>query len=282
MDIEAEELQLLGISGETFDILLCASRSKLVRTLALTLLLPLSLATVAIWRLLLPRSDQYFDIIINDNGTLRTMILLSSGHMANRFFVFEFCMLSSAAVLYTAASIYTTKEASFAKAMTVVPMVWKRLALTLLWFFTIVLAYTTAYILTLFLLMYTTRFHNYVNSEEFLFDSIPIPAVFFYVLVYVNMVGYLASVISVLQEKYYGTAAMRKRKHVINSKRTTVLVLLILYFIFIQGIGGIFEFAVEVAEGPGVITGARTLYVTLLTGLLCLVMLWGLLMQREL
>jgi len=291
MDIEAEELQLLGIGGETFDILLQTTRNKLVRTFPLTFLLPLSFATVAMCLMsgpvLIPESIVYLDFIVDNNGTLPARTLqsrvLQQPRTANIVFAFEFWMLSTSAVFYTAASIYMADKASYAKAMTVVPMVWKRLGLTLLWFFTIALAYITAYILALFLVMYTAGFHKYVNSEEFLFDSIPIPAVFFYVLVYINLVGYLAGVISLLQEKYYGMAAMRKRKQVIKRKRTTVLVLLMLYFIFIQGSGGIFGFAVaELERHRGVLIGARAVNGTLLTGLLCLVMLWGLLMQSEL
>lgn len=150
--------------------------------------------------------------------------------------VFEFWMLSTAAVMstaamYTAASIHTANEVSFAKAMTVIPRVGKHLALTLLWFFVVVLAHTTSYIMVFFLLIYTVGFDKYVNSRDLLLGSVQILAVFFCVLVYINMVGYLASVISKLQEKYYGLAATQERKRLFKGKRTTVLALVMLYLI---------------------------------------------------
>jgi hypothetical protein len=269
-----------------------------VRTLAFTLLLPLSFATLVLCLIpgyllesvdeeiiLLQSVDEETILIENITGEhmMRTITSTSGGLQQPRTTNggFEFWMLSIAAVMYTAASIYTANEVSFAKAMTVVPRVWKHLALTLLWFFAIVLVYTTVYIMAFFLLIYTVGFDKYVNSRD-LFGSVQILAVFFCVLVYINMVGYLAGVISMLQEKYYGLAAMRKRKHLIKGKRTTVLALVMLYFIFSQGIG-LFWYAVFALESRrGVWIGARPMYGTFLGGLLCLVMFWGLLMQTEL
>jgi len=299
MEREAEELQLLGVGEEAFNIDLRSSRGKLVRTLAFTLLLPLSFATLVLCLIpgyLLESVDElttwiqsvYEETILIENMAgehmMRTITSTSGGlqQLLTTNGGFEFWMLSTAAVMYTAASIYTGNEASFAKAMTVVPRVWKHLALTLLWFFAIVFVHTTVYIMAFFLLIYTVGFDKYVNSRDLLFGSVQMLAVFFCVLVYINMVGYLASVISVLQEKYYGLAAMRKRKHLIKRKRTTVLSLVMLYFIFSQGIG-LFWYAVfGLKSRRGVWIGARPVYGVFLRGLLFLVMFWGLLMQTEL
>lgn len=194
---------------------------------------------------------------------------------------YEFWMLLTAAVIYTAASIYTLHDGFFAN-LTVVPRVWKRLALTLLWFFTIVLLHTTAYIMLFLLLMYTVGFDKYVNSREFLLETIPILAVFFCVVVYINMVGYLACSISVsvLQEQYYSLAAMRKTRRLIKGKRTTVLSFVMIYFIFSQG-SGLFCYAVAHSSTYRDVWG-RAVYATFLGGLLSLVMLWGLVTQTEL
>jgi len=289
MEREAEELQLLGVGEEAFNIDLRSSRGKLVRTLAFTLLLPLSFATLVLYLIpgyLLDSVDEETILMGNITGEhmMRTITSTSGGlqQLLTTNGGFEFWMLSTAAVMYTAASIYTGNEVSFAKAMTVVPRVWKHLALTLLWFFAIVFVHTTVYIMAFFLLIYTVGFDKYVNSRDLLFGSVQMLAVFFCVLVYINMVGYLASVISVLQEKYYGLAAMRKRKHLIKRKRTTVLSLVMLYFIFSQGIG-LFWYAVfGLKSRRGMWIGARPVYGAFLRGSLCLVMFWGLLMQTEL
>jgi len=298
MERGAEELQLLGVGEEAFNTLnLHSSRGKLVRTLVLTLLLPLCFATLVLCLipgyLVLPRvlqsiEERRISVIIVRNittgGYLTKTTSTSRGFRQIRTTngAFEFWMLSTAAVMYTVASIHTANEVSFAKAMTVIPRVWKHLALTLLWFFAVVLAHTTAYIMVFFLLIYTVGFDKYVNSRDLLLGSVQILAVFFCVLVYINMVGYLASVISMLQEKYYGLDATEERKRLFKGKRTTVLALVMLYFIFSQGVGLVW-YAVFALEGHrGVWVGARPVYGTFLDGLLCLVMLWGLLMQSEL
>jgi len=286
MERGEEELQLLGIEEEVFNTLLCSSRRDLVRTLTFTLLLPLSFATLVLCLmpgpLVLYKSNHEFLYMITKPVESVTLESRGSQRLPMANGVYEFWMLSTAAVMYTAASIHTANEVSFAKAMTVIPRVWKHLALTLLWFFAVVLAHTTAYIMVFFLLIYTVGFDKYVNSRDLLLGSVQILAVFFCVLVYINMVGYLASVISMLQEKYYGLDATEERKRLFKGKRTTVLALVMLYFIFSQGVGLVW-YAVFALEGHrGVWVGARPVYGTFLDGLLCLVMLWGLLMQSEL
>jgi len=286
MERGEEELQLLGGEEETFNTLLCSSRRGLVRTLAFTLLLPLAFATLVLCQMLGPlvlyKSNNDFFYTITK--PVESVTLESGGSqrlpMANG--VYEFWMLSTAAVMYTAASIYTANEASFANTLTVVTRSWKPLAVTLLWFFTVVLAYTTVYILAFFLVMYSVGFYKYVNSREFLFNSIPVLAFFFCVLVYINMVGYLASVTSASQEQYYSPAALRKRRRIIKGKRTTVLSLFMLYFVFSQS-AGLFGYAVaelESRRGAWIVT--RAVHAIFLGGLLCLVMFWGLVMQTEL
>lgn len=283
MEGEVEELRLLVDGGEALNILLRSSRRRSVRTLSLTLLLPLCFATLVLC--LMPGHLVLYDTVgsLVVNQTLYTITSESMYFQQPRTTsrAYEFWMLLTAAVIYTAASIYTLHDGFFAN-LTVVPRVWKRLALTLLWFFTIVLLHTTAYIMLFLLLMYTVGFDKYVNSREFLLETIPILAVFFCVVVYINMVGYLACSISVsvLQEQYYSLAAMRKTRRLIKGKRTTVLSFVMIYFIFSQG-SGLFCYAVAHSSTYRDVWG-RAVYATFLGGLLSLVMLWGLVTQTEL
>lgn len=196
--------------------------------------------------------------------------------------VYEFWMLSTAAVMYTAASIHTANEVSFANTLTVVTRFWKHLAVTLLGFLIVVLVHTTVYILGFFLVMYSVGFDKYVNSRDFLFNSIPILAAFFCVLVYINMVGYVGSVTCVLQEQYYSPAAMRKRRAIIKGKRTTVLSLFMLYFVFSQCAALLWYAVAELESLGGAWIVTKTVRATFLAGLLCFVMLWGMVMQTEL
>lgn len=102
--------------------------------------------------------------------------------MMNR--VFEFWMLPTAVVMYMTTSIYTAKNVSIVNTLTAVTRSWKCLTVTLLWFFTVVLVYNTIYILGFFLVMYNVGFYKYVNSREFLFNSISIFTFFFCPCVY--------------------------------------------------------------------------------------------------
>ncbi|MBO8589896.1 hypothetical protein INN88_14980, partial [Staphylococcus aureus] len=57
--------------------------------------------------------------------------------------VLLFALLSTSAVVYTIASIYTGKDLTFSKILAVVPKVWKRLVITFFWTFVILLCYNT-------------------------------------------------------------------------------------------------------------------------------------------
>jgi hypothetical protein len=96
---------------------------------------------------------------------------------------------------------------------------------------------------------------------------------------YISTVWYLTSVVSVLEDKYYGLAAMRKSNKLIKGKRTTALALFLLNFTFCRVIGKLFVYAVVDGRSHGVGIAARAVYGTLLLGLLCFVNLMGKLTQ---
>lgn len=285
MERGEEELQLLGGEEETFNTLLCSSRRGLVRTLAFTLLLPLAFATLVLCQmpgpLVLYKSNNDFYTITKPVQSV-TLESRASQRLPMANGVYEFWMLSTAAVMYTAASIHTANEVSFVNTLTVVTRFWKPLAATLLWFFIVVLAHTTVYILAFILVMCSVGFDKYVNSREFLFSSFPILAFFFCVLVYINMIAYLAGITSVLQEQYYSPAALRKRRRIIEGKRKTALSLFMLYFVSSQCSGLFWYAAAELESLGGAWIVTRAVRATFLGGLLCLVMFWGLVMQTEL
>jgi hypothetical protein len=291
MDREPEDHQFLGvmgISGEAFKIL--RSYAKLLGTLTLTLVLPLSFAIlghnlVSDYLLYEIRWNEiFYQVEAGTPAAEKTMRELTWEWTelfvflaAYALFVFAFSLLSTAAVVYTVASIYTGKEVSYARVMSVVPKVWKRLMLTFLWFFLIVIVYYTASISALFLLMCAVGVDK-LNSGVFHFGLILIFAVFFCVHVYISMVWHLACVISVLEERN-GPGALWKSKNLIKGKRITALLLDILYLIFTGLIGWFFGYAVVHGDRHGVGRTARGLYGGLLVGSLCLVNLMGLLTQ---
>jgi len=286
MERGEEELQLLGVEEEAFNTLFCSSRRDLVGALAFTLLLPLAFATLVLCLmpgpLVLYKSNHEFFYMITKPVESVTLESRGSQRLPMANGVYEFWMLSTAAVMYTAASIHTANEVSFANSLTVVTRFWKPLAATLLWFFIVVLAHTTVYILAFILVMCSVGFDKYVNSREFLFSSFPILAFFFCVLVYINMIAYLGGVTSVLQEKYYSPAALRKRRRIIKEKRRTALSLFMVYFVSSQCAGLFWYAATELESLGGAWIVTRAVRATFLGGLLCLVMFWGLVIQTGL
>jgi hypothetical protein len=299
MDREPEDLQFLGIVGiigSAFKIL--RSCAKLLGSLTLTLILPLCFAILGhqlVSEYLLYKihwNEMFYQV---ENGTPagerimkeltweRTELFIFQA--AYLLFVLVFSLLSTAAVVYTVASIYTGKEISYARVMSIVPRVWKRLMGTFLWFFIILFAYwmafvlITAFVVFLFLLMFTVE-GNKLNLAVFIFSLISI-TVFFCGYVYISMVWHLACVISVLEDKY-GLGAMQKSWNLIQGNRITALVLDILYLVFVGIIGWFFGYYVLHGNRHGAGSTGRGAYGTVLVGLLCFAHLMGLLTQSVL
>jgi len=291
MDRDPEDLQfvgIVGIVGEAFQIL--RSSAKLLGAVTLTLVLPLSFAILGhhfVSDYLQYKSHwfiMFYDVVtgrpVAERGIreltwecTELFVFLA----AYSVFVLAFSLLSTAAVVYTVASIYTGKEISYARVMSIVPRVWKRLMVTFLWFFIIDFACYTASVSVFLLLLYALIVHN-LNWAVFYFGYILITAVFFCVHVYISMVWHLGCVISVLEDKY-GLGAMRKSKDLIKGKRITVLTLDILYLIFSGIIGWFFRYDVLIGKWHGVGSAARGAYGLLFVGLLCFVNVMGLLTQ---
>jgi cell division protein FtsL len=199
--------------------------------------------------------------------------------------IYAFRMLSTAAVVYTVASIYSAdaQNLSYARVIRIVPKVWNRLMITYLWDFIIFLAFYNASRLALFVLTFFSVGAGYKpKSGGFVCSSISITLIFACADVYISTVWNLACVVSVLEDKYHGLGAMWKSSNLIKGKRMTALALVILYFIFSRSIGGVFWYAVVDGRGHGMGTAARAVYVTVLVGLLCFVNLMGLLTQSVL
>lgn len=326
----AEELQLLGAMGivrEAFNILLSSSHRKLLWALALTLLLPLSIASLGhrffsgndfpkisqkqieetilrgetigrVWREALVGVAAY--------KTREALVRVA----AYKAFRLAMSVLSPAAVVYTVASIYTANtknlKVSYVRVLRAdVPRVWKRLSLTFLWFLIIFFVLSTAGILAnilLLILFFPTILFPAVGGEAdhksnsgvsvlaFPFGLILVTVVGLSLRTYISTVCYLACVVSVLEDKYYGLAAMRRSNQLIKGKRTTALALIILHDIlagaigeiFVGAVGELFVYAVVDWRSHGVGITTRAVYGVLLVGLLCFVNLMELLTQSVL
>jgi hypothetical protein len=239
MDTELDEMQSLGVVGickEAFGIV--KLHVRLFLSLALTVVLPLG-AIIFCHGLI---SDPLLHKIDRNEHELETETAGSSAaaHTQSRLdaeffrlgiitllyvvFALAFSLLSTASIVYTVASIYTSKGLSYVKVISVVPKVWKRLFMTFLWAHILIFLYYVAFVFILFLLLFLQMATGLPVTLFF----VPLLLVFYCLLVYINLVWHLASVVTVLEDSY-GISAMTKSADLIKGKRRVGCVIILLY-----------------------------------------------------
>ncbi|CAA3012189.1 uncharacterized protein LOC111372000 [Olea europaea subsp. europaea] len=288
MDREQEEIQFMGFFGifkESFNIV--ASWRKIFSQITIALIIPLSfiyLAHIQISELLFAdiMHDEYIldrtpegtssynkiSSILSSEWT--AFILFKIGYVI--FFII-LALLSTSAVVYTIACIYTAKEISFRKVMSVVPKVWKRLMVTFVWNFIIMFAYNLVAILILVLgLVLVGSSKNAMVTFALLWF-----VVFLIGSVYISLIYHLATVVSVLEESY-GLNAMAKSQALIKGKMgVSFCVFLVLGLCFL-GIQLFFENRLVIRKANiGLVN--RIGYGLLCLFLLSIVLLFGLIIQ---
>ncbi|KAH7447440.1 hypothetical protein KP509_01G107200 [Ceratopteris richardii] len=191
-------------------------------------------------------------------------------------FVLAFSLLSTAAVVYTVACIYSEKSLSYTKVLSVVPRVWRRLVITFLWVFLLIFAYHAVAILIFHLV--------FKNSPNI---AIPVLVIiilllwifFFGVHVYISCIWHLASVITVLEDSY-GIHALMKSIDLIRGSKRAAIQLFILYLGVGTFISIIFHAFVLYNHGhDGSSLFFRLLYGIMLVILLTFVTLFGMVAQ---
>ncbi|KAI3825858.1 hypothetical protein L1987_07549 [Smallanthus sonchifolius] len=246
MDREQEEMQFLGLFGifkESYKIII--SWRKIFTQITLTLILPLTFIFLAHLEISnsLFRNIKHteFEKEVTLPGTKRYNNLsetLSSEWIT--FWLFRIAyftillilsLLSTAAVVYTIASVYTGRELAFKKVMSVVPKVWKRLMVTFLCMFVAFFVYNFLAVIILIICLVILPYN--------IFGAIMVYVVLIIYLmgfVYMTVIWQLASVVSVL-ESSYGIKAMTKSMDLIKGNRVvaiSIFFLLNLSFILIQ------------------------------------------------
>ncbi|XP_059631683.1 uncharacterized protein LOC132274426 [Cornus florida] len=247
MDREQEEMQFLGPFGicrEAYKIII--SWRKIFTKITLALILPLSFILLAHIKF----SELLTSRIIHNQAMLgeaqigtqrynKLSPLISSEHTTYWLFqlgyiisLFIFSFLSTSAVVYTIACIYTGREVTFKKVMSVVPKVWKRLVLTflstVLAFFAYSLVFTIITILCAFLWAHTAGTASVSIS---LHTTV---VIFFIILIiyglgalYMIIIWQLASAVSVLEDSY-GFKALVKSKNLIKGKMWVALIIFLM------------------------------------------------------
>ncbi|CAK7354874.1 unnamed protein product [Dovyalis caffra] len=288
MDREQEELQFLGFFGifkESFKIIL--TWRKIFSQITLALILPLSfifLAQMQISQLIffeiLDNQDTLDDTQVGTPKYAKISDIISSEWTA--FWLFKIAyftfllilsLLSTSAVVYTIACVYTAKPITFKKIMSVVPKVWKRLMVTFIWSFAVVVVYNIVAIVVLIILF--VALINHVPAAGFRILLIVVLVIFYSVgLLYITIVWHLASVVSVLED-FYGIKAMRKSKELIKGKMGVAAAIFIVVGICFVGIQFLFETYVVLGWPVGVRIGMGILCFLLLFK----VILFGLVIQ---
>ncbi|KAJ0829211.1 hypothetical protein HanLR1_Chr00c0026g0693751 [Helianthus annuus] len=174
MDREQEQMQFLGLFGifkESYKIII--SWRNIFTQITLTLILPLTfifLAHLEISNSLFqhiehtefekhftrPGTKRYTNLSNTLSSELITFLLFKVVYIAI-FLILS--LLSTAAVVYTIASIYTGRELTFKTVMSVVPKVWKKLIITLLCVFAAFFVYNFLAILIIVI------FFNFASSS---------------------------------------------------------------------------------------------------------------------
>ncbi|KAK0577693.1 hypothetical protein LWI29_037136 [Acer saccharum] len=233
MDREQEEMQFLGIFGickEAYKVIL--TWRKIFSQITLAFILPLSfifLAHMEISNLLLSKiihTDTELDYTREGTKKYHKLTQLISKEWTY-FWLFEalyltffliLSLLSTAAVVYTIACIYTGKEVSFNKVLSVVPKVWKRLMVTFLCSFAALIVYIVVTMIVIFI--WAVSIGNTVLGFPFLCVIFILHLVG---LVYMTIIWHLASVVSVLEESC-GFGAVVKSHGLIKGKWCVAIV----------------------------------------------------------
>lgn len=208
-------------------------------------------------------------------GEWASLLAFFAGYL---LFVLAFSLLSTSAIVYSVACIYTEKSVSYTKVLGVVPTVWKRLLITFLWIFLIIAAYHGFSILTIHL---AARTFADSNTAVFIILLILLVVAFMVLHVYISCIWHLASVISVLEDSY-GLAALRRSFNLIKGKRAMAFMLFSVYLISGGVISVLFHVYVlhhrhhDNASNDMVF---RLLFGTVLVALLTFVTLFGMLAQ---
>ncbi|XP_052135183.1 uncharacterized protein LOC127753795 [Oryza glaberrima] len=196
--------------------------------------------------------------------------------------LFTLSLLSTAAAVFTVASLYAAKPASIASSLAALPPILPRLLRTFLWVSLLMLAYHLVFALTVLLLLLLFAPSSSPPSLPFVLILVVVVFVFLAIHVYISALWHLASVISVL-EPLCGLAAMTKSKQLLQGRTRTAGVLVVSYFAACGVTAVLFRAAVVKGRGEegslGLSLPGRVLAGAVLVSVLVCVNLLGLLVQ---
>ncbi|GLJ55758.1 hypothetical protein SUGI_1197390 [Cryptomeria japonica] len=247
---KAEKLQGLstfGIVGESLRILRCYP--KLIGAITVTLVLPLSLATLLHTLIAVPLSLQILsdqlNLITGDDvydlralhDSRRQLSVFVALETTYAVFVYALSFLLTAAMAFTVACFYSTKqEPSFAKLTRALPGMCKRIVVTSAWPLLGHVGNVVGFSVTVCLLIWGFNYFNVSSAGPFNAALIVTCVVYVRIWLSIVVVWRLACVVSVLEEKYYGLEGVKKSYGLITGKDTTALALTFFFLMIKSGL----------------------------------------------
>ncbi|KAK4564409.1 hypothetical protein RGQ29_006465 [Quercus rubra] len=275
MDLPPEHLQFLTIPDILKESTSIPKQSpKTFYLITLTLIFPLSFAILAHSLFTHPLLTHLQNYQPDPTQTRHQWTLLLLFQFLYLIFLFAFSLLSTAAIVFTVASLYTSKPVSFSSTISAIPSVFKRLFVTFLWVSLLMVIYNFVFLTFLVLLVVAI---DTQNTFLLVFAVLIIFILFLFVHVYITALWHLASVVSVL-EPVYGFSAMKKSYELLKGKTLYAFVLVFVYLAICGVIGGVFG-SVVVHGGEKFGVFVRIVVGGFLVGVLVIVNLVGLLVQ---
>ncbi|KAJ0753253.1 hypothetical protein HanPI659440_Chr09g0333601 [Helianthus annuus] len=225
MDKPQEEMQEVGFFGiykESFKTIF--SWKKIFTQITLTFILPLSfiflahfiIAYILEWRISRAEDQIYYNNVDSERFYHR-LSTAYIGYWVFKFtylsFLLLFSLLSTAAIVYTIASLYSGNEVTFKKVLKIVPKVWKRLALTFLWTYLGFFMYNVIAGVVYYIWETTTTYTTFAIVVLYI-----LLALYCVGFIYITALWQLASVVTVL-ESSYGLKAILRGNSLIKGKR---------------------------------------------------------------
>ncbi|URD96539.1 hypothetical protein MUK42_30488 [Musa troglodytarum] len=279
MDLQLEELQALSMADvvrESVAIPRGAPRTFALITLALVF--PLSFAILAHTLFTHPILLQ----LQRSDAPASDWLLLLLYQFAYLLFLFAFSLLSTAAVVFTVASLYAAKPVSFSSSLVAVRPIFPRLFRTFLWVALLMLLYNLVFAAAVLLLLLFSPLQGSPSPLFVLFFALVLLA-FLAVHVYISALWHLASVVSVL-EPLCGLAAMAKSRDLLRGRARMAAVLVVAYLGTCGLVGALFRAVVVKGPNEEGSLGVTSVSVKVLVGgalvaVLVMVNLVGLLVQ---
>lgn len=229
MNIDQEDLQFLGMFGILRESLrIISSKINIFSKITLAFILPLSIILLAhfiVFQIFLygflsrvqdfplfPKGNPDHDRITHEVYTQFILFWLSNAAFFTLLLLLS--LLSTSAVVYTIACLYTSKEITFNKVLSVITKVWKRLTLTFIWGFAIIFVYNLVADLIMYPILGQADFWS---PRKFFAILMSLLVLYFIGFVCVGTIWYLATVVSVM-ENSSGIKAMIKSKDLIKGK----------------------------------------------------------------